>query len=98
VDEIPDYRKLYTLDGDYNLSGYSSDDMDTILDEIMEQPTREGLKASFRKFQTLLIEDVPVISLYFRTNTLLTRAGIVNVTDIKDANAYNSIADWNLLE
>ncbi|MBN2879689.1 MAG: peptide ABC transporter substrate-binding protein [Clostridia bacterium] len=98
VDEIPDYRKLYTLDGDYNLSGYSSDEMDTILDEIMQQSTRDGLKASFRKFQTLLVEDVPVISLYFRTNTLLTRAGIVNVTDIKDANAYNSIADWNLLE
>ena len=98
VDEIPDFRSLFSTDGAKNLSGYSSEEMDILMDNIMQQSTKEGLKNSFRSLQNLLIDDVPVISLYFRTNTLLTRAGIVNVTDSKDDNAYNTIQDWNVLD
>ncbi len=98
IDEIPDFRSLFSTDGENNLSGYSSEEMDELLDDIMKQSTEEDLKNSFRKLQNLLIEDVPVISLYFRTNTLLTRAGIVNVTDSKDYSAYNTIQEWNVID
>ena len=98
VDELPDYRKLFETDGVNNLSGYSSEEMDEILDNIMKQSTEEGLKSSLRQFQNLLVEDVPVISLFFRTNTLLTRGGIINVTDVKDDSAYCTINDWNVID
>ena len=98
VDEIPDFRNLFSTDGENNLSGYASTEMDELLDEVLDQYTKEGLRNSFMGLQNLLVEDVPVISLYFRTNTLLTRGGIVNVTDIKDAHSYNTIQDWDVID
>ncbi len=98
VDEIPDFRNIFMTEGANNLSGYSSEEMDELLLEVMKQYTYDGMRNTFMKLQTLLIEDVPIISLYFRTNTLLTRAGIVNVTDVKDANAYNTINEWNVID
>ncbi len=98
IDELPDFRNIYGTDGDNNLSGYSSEDMDILLESIMKQTTEEGLRNKLLILQNLIIEDVPIISLYFRTNTLLTREGIVNVTDIKDYSAYNTIPEWKLLD
>jgi len=98
VDEIPDFRNLFSTEGANNLSGYSSTKMDDILDEVLKQQTEEGLRNSFLRLQNLLVEDVPVISLYFRTNTLLTRGGIVNVSDIKDAHSYNTIHEWDVID
>ena len=98
VDEIPDFRNLFSIGGANNLSGYESEEMDALLEEVMQKATEEGLRNSFMTLQNLLVEDVPVISLYFRTNTLLTRGGIVNVTDIKDAKAYNTIHEWDVID
>ena len=53
IDEIPDFRSLFSTDGENNLSGYSSEEMDELLDDIMKQSTEEDLKNSFRKLQNL---------------------------------------------
>ncbi|MEX1376956.1 MAG: ABC transporter substrate-binding protein [Eubacteriales bacterium] len=98
VDELPDYRKMFKTEGVRNLSGYSSEVMDELLENIMEQSTEAELKTAIGQLQNLLVEDVPVISLFFRTNTLLTRGGIVNVSDVKDDNAYNTINEWDVID
>lgn len=98
VDDIPDLRSLFSTDGSNNLSGYSNIDMDELLDSILVSSTEDEFRNNFMKMQNLIVEDVPIISLYFRTNTLLTRAGIVNVSDIKDANVYNTIQEWNVID
>lgn len=98
IDELPDLRSLFSLDGINNLSGYSSEEMDELLDAVMKSSTEEDLRNNFMQIQIILMEDVPIISLYFRSNTLLTRAGIVNVSDIKDANVYNTIQEWNVID
>lgn len=98
VDDIPDFRSLFSTGGANNLSGYSSQEMDDLLDDVMKQYTDDGLRHSFMQLQNLLLEDVPIISMFFRTNTLLTRGSIVGITDVKDSYAFNTIQDWEILD
>jgi peptide/nickel transport system substrate-binding protein len=96
MNDIPDLRFAVRSDGSQNLSGYNDVEMDELLDEVMQSYTRETISASFERVQQKIIEDLPIISLYFRTHTLLTRRNITNVIQVKEESAYSSIQYWNI--
>lgn len=96
MSDIPDLRFALRSDGKMNITGYISPDMDILLDNMMKQDTPEELKSASVSLQQLIIDDVPIISLYFRTHTLLTRSNITNVNFVKEESAYESIGDWNI--
>lgn len=96
LNDIPDLRFMLKSDGSKNISGYTDVVMDELLQDIMNQKTREGLTASFDILQQKIIDDLPIISLYFKTHTLLTRNNILNISQITEDNAYSSIQYWTL--
>ncbi len=98
LSDIPDLRFALGSERKVNLSGYIDDEMDVLLEDVMKQHTEQGIKAAYDRLQQKIIEDVPIISLYFRTHTLLTQRRVTNVTHVGEGNAFSSIGQWKLLE
>lgn len=94
--DIPDLNFLLGTEGDKNYSDYSSVQMDTLLGTVLRQDTADTLKFAYSQLQSYIIEELPVISLYFKTHTLLTTKAIVNVSDVRESDAYNRIAEWGI--
>lgn len=98
ISDIPDLRSLLASNGRNNISGYADEEMDLLLEDVMDQKTAEGLKNAFKLVHDKINEDVPVISLYFRTHTLLTRSRLINIANSEEGDAFQSIQDWTLIE
>jgi peptide/nickel transport system substrate-binding protein len=95
LSDIPDLRSMLKSDGIRNSSGYKNAEMDDLLIAVMESKTRESIEKNYEKLQQKIVDDVPIISLYFRTHTLLTRNNIVGVTHVTEDNAFASINTWD---
>ncbi len=96
LNDIPDLRFAVKSDGSQNVTGYNDLEMDELLHEVMQSKTRETISASFERVQQKIIEDLPIISLYFRTHTLLTRKNITNVIQVREESAFSSIQYWEI--
>jgi len=96
MSDIPDFRFALSSGGAKNITGYSSQMMDELLDNMMKQGTPEKLVSAANALAAQITDDVPIISLYFRTHTLLTRSNITNVTFVREESAFESIQDWKL--
>lgn len=96
LNDIPDLRFIFESTGSQNLSGYKDAEMDEMLLGIMQHNTREGLATAFETLQQKIIDDLPIISLYFRTHTLLTKRNIENVIQVTEENAFASIQYWDI--
>jgi peptide/nickel transport system substrate-binding protein len=94
LSDIPDLRFAFASDSEGNVSGYASEQMDNLLAQALEQDTADGLRQVVGEIDQLIIADLPIISLYFRTHTLLTTLPVQAVRDISEDDAYGGIADW----
>ena len=96
LNDIPDLRFAFKSDGSQNISGYKDTEMDEMLQAVMEKKTRDGLSSAYDTLQQKIIDDLPIISLYFRTHTLYTKRTIGNVTQVTEEDAYASIQYWEI--
>jgi peptide/nickel transport system substrate-binding protein len=91
---VPDYSVLVGTGGKLNKGGYSDSDMDALLDDIMNSYEPDVLKLKTGDLQQKIIDNLPIISLYFRTHSLLTSPDIGGVSGVKEESAYDSISQW----
>ncbi len=96
LNDIPDFRFALKSDGSQNISGYKNTEMDEMLVNVMQRKTREGMSSAYEVLQQKIIEELPIISLYFRTHTLLTKNKISNVMQVTEEDAYSSIQYWTI--
>ena len=77
-----------------NASGYSSAEMDRILEAAAVEPDTEARKALFEEFQALAMEDLPILPLARPTYTTVSAANVVDaVTGPEGARAsYGTLA------
>ncbi len=61
----PDYVALFDTFGSQNFINYSSDSMDQALEAIIDSYTDEKIIRSVSKFESIMVEELPYISLYF---------------------------------
>jgi peptide/nickel transport system substrate-binding protein len=94
LSDIPDFTFAFGSNSKDNVSHYRSEEMDRLLSEALQQSTAEGLQEVTDKIYQLIIDDLPIISLYFRTHTLLTTLPVQGVTNISEDNAYAGISNW----
>jgi peptide/nickel transport system substrate-binding protein len=94
LSDIPDFTFAFGSNSKDNVSHYRSEEMDRLLSEALQQSTAEGLQEVPDKIYQLIIDDLPIISLYFRTHTLLTTLPVQGVTNISEDNAYAGISNW----
>ena len=95
---VPDYRYLLGTGGALNVGGYSNEEMDKLLEDIIKAPDSKSLKVKMSALQDSVINDLPIISLYFRTHTLMTTPGLNGVTGVREESAFAEISQWYFLK
>lgn len=77
-----------------NFMGYQNAKMDEYLDQAARAFTEEDRLEVYKKIQELIVEELPVISLYFRTGSLLLDDDIKGLGRLSELNLYKNIKDW----
>ena len=94
VDRSQDLRTLLYTGGSLNYSRYSSAEMDQLLNDFAKSTDEMEMKKKMSEIQRLVSKDLPVISLCFRSYTLLSDDSIKNVEGLFDRGYYNNIERW----
>ena len=81
-----------------NYGGYSSATMDQYLATYTAATTESQIKSTAADIQRLFSQDLPLISLYFRTNTLVTSASIKGIQGARDMSVYREVEQWYILQ
>ena len=81
-----------------NYGGYASATMDQYLATYTAATTESQIKSTAADIQRLFSQDLPLISLYFRTNTLVTSASVKGIQGARDMGVYRAIEQWYILQ
>ena len=102
LDYVPDLRFAFHSSqigkGKNNFYRYQNPELDSLLDTAATAYKEKDKKKAYQKIQELLAEELPVISLYFRTGSLLINNRVHGVTKVRELNLYNNIKDWYLVD
>jgi len=74
-----------------NCSEYSSTQMDRLLNEALAAMTPDALKTAMSGIQMQLVEDLPVVGLFFRTGVLISKQNMGGLTGIRETHTYRGI-------
>lgn len=80
--------------GNNNFIGYSNGELDSLLDAAARTYADDKRKEIYRGIQEHLVEELPVISLYFRTGTLLVNEKVHGIERIGEMSIYRDIENW----
>lgn len=94
LDRSLDLTGLLHSGGSINYSGYSDAEMDELLDAYAKSTRESDKKQNMDKIQKAILDKLPVISLCFRTYSLVSDAGVHGVEGIYNMNYYNNMERW----
>jgi len=98
LDAFPDLRFAFHSremgNGLNNFIRYQNADFDRLLDEIDMISSKALLKEHFQSIQKHLVEQLPIISLYFRTASLIVNENIKGIRHPMEMNIYRDIEKW----
>ncbi|SCJ72918.1 Hemin-binding lipoprotein [uncultured Clostridium sp.] len=78
-----------------NYCGYRSATISQSLEDIAQQRDEKGYKQAVSQLEQCFVYEVPFISLFYRTNTLLTQEKLyTNDTAPLDLNSYHGMDKW----
>ena len=80
-----------------NYSCYASSAMDHLLSQYAQAVDENQAKQLSADIQHLFSDELPLLSLYFRTNTLVVSAEIKGIQNPRDMNIFRNIEDWYIL-
>jgi len=89
-----DLRFMLSSGGSKNYSHYSDSTLDGLLNNYVKALTESEQVTTIAEVQKYIAEKLPIIPLYFRTNTLVCSASVMGVTGARDMNVYRSIEQW----
>ncbi len=89
---------VHSTRGQYNYGKYVSATMDSYLDELAAATTEEEVKTASSKIQHLWSDELPIISLYFKTNSVVCSAKIKGITTMRDMDIFKDIDQWYILQ
>ena len=71
-------------DGAHNFSKYKNPRMDNELTAARDALTREALAIAMSKIQLLIVEDLPIMGLFYRSGKLVSRHRLTGLTGIRE--------------
>jgi peptide/nickel transport system substrate-binding protein len=102
LDYVPDLRFAFHSSqigkGKNNFYRYQNPELDSLLDTAAAAYKEKDKKKAYQKIQEHLVEELPVISLYFRTGSLLVNNRVHGVKKVRELNLYNDIKNWYLMD
>ncbi|MCG8500125.1 MAG: peptide ABC transporter substrate-binding protein [Firmicutes bacterium] len=81
-----------------NFISYRNAEMDDLLFQTFRAVDAAQSKQAYAKLQKLIVEDVPYISLYFRTSAVIYNGRLRGDINPISTNLYNDINKWYLLQ
>lgn len=77
-----------------NYGNYTNEKMDNLLREAFNAKSNEQLKQAYSKLQIYIAEQLPYLSLHFRTAALITNEKIKGEIKPHHMNMYQNIHEW----
>ena len=93
-----DLRFLLQSGGSKNFGGYDDSSLDTLLSSYVAALTENDQKNASAAVQKYIAEQLPIISLYFRTNSLVSSAAVFGIANARDMNVYRSVEQWYMFK
>ncbi len=93
-----DLRFLLKSDSSKNYGKYQDSDLDSLLATYAGALDESGQKNASAAVQKYITEKLPVISLYFRTNALVSSAAVLGITGGRDMNVYKTVEQWYMFK
>ena len=81
---LPDLTYLLSSGGAGNCSRYESETMDSYLRDARAAATAEELRSLLGKIQLLVVDDLPVMGLFFRSGVLISRVNAGGLSGIRE--------------
>lgn len=103
LETIPDpdkYNLWHSLKSEYpglNLSGYSYDRVDILLEQSRTETDKNIREQNYETFQRYIMEDMPALYLYHPTFTFVVHENVegIELEDISlPQDRYNNVIDW----
>ena len=91
LSEVPDLTFLLGTGENGNCSEYASEDMDELLKQAKEAEDEDGLRSAMSAVQMKVVEDLPVLGLFFRTGTLITKVGLGGLSGIRETHYFRGL-------
>ncbi len=91
LSEMPDLGFLLETDANGNCSEYSSTTMDRLLENARQAGSAQLLKQEMSDIQMLVVQDLPVMGLFFRKGVLITTVDLDGLTGIRETHALRGL-------
>ena len=84
LSEVPDLTFLLGTEEYGNCSEYADEEMDDLLTAAKTAADADALKKAMSAVQMKVVEDLPVLGLFFRTGTLISTVSLGGLTGIRE--------------
>lgn len=91
LDEIPVLSPLLSTGGSLNMNGYSDATMDGLIQSTATAPDEASLKQAFSQIQLQIVDDLPILGLYFRAGTVLSSRSLGGLKGIRAMNTFRGL-------
>lgn len=94
LSDFPDLTFLLGSKGGGNYSGYANGEMDALLSEARSAMTADELVQALSKVQIKLVEELPILGLFFRTGVVVSKVPLGSLHGLREIDAYNGLELW----
>ncbi len=79
-----------------NYVGYNNQDLDELLDKVGQIQDPQEFLDTYKQIQRHMIEELPIISLYYRTSSLVASHRVQGIKAPRELMIYRGINEWYL--
>lgn len=79
-----------------NYAGYSNEELDGLLDRIDQINDPSEFKDIYKRIQEILVDELPIISLYYRTSSIITNERVHGIRAPRELMIFRDINEWYL--
>lgn len=91
MSEVPDLKFMLGTDADGNCSEYASKSMDEYLKAARQADTVDEFKSALSDIQMLIVEDLPVMGLFFRTGVVISTVDLDGLVGIRETHTLRGL-------
>ncbi len=92
LSDVPNLAFLFSSTGSFNFSRYKDDEMDSLLQAAYRATSAADLRSAMSKIQIKIVEDLPILGLFFRTGVLVSKKSLGTQAGLRRGWVLNGVA------